>query len=134
MIFIGAGPDEHLVGKPQQPPLGILSWPAHRPREGKMFYDFETTPNARGGWPRGARRVCTGSANCCSGHSLPWSGMDYIENGRNGVIVKPPHDVTNYAATVADLLLDEPTRAKLVAECEHASLLYTIEGMVERLL
>ena len=135
MIFIGAGPDEHLVGNF----CNNHRWAFYLgPLVGRekvkcfMISRLLLMPGAVGlvvldAFALGVPIVTTDILS----HGPE---IDYIENGRNGVIVKPAHDVTNYAATVADLLLDEPTRAKLVAECEHASLLYTIEGMVERIL
>ena len=44
--------------------------------------------------------------------------IDYLENGHNEVIVKPAHDLTLYTSTVADLLLNEVKRTRLVKGCE----------------
>lgn len=53
----------------------------------------------------------------------------YLESGVNGIMTA--HDVDDYAATVANHLLDAAALARLVAGCERSAAKYTIENMVE---
>lgn len=58
--------------------------------------------------------------------------VDYISDGKNGVIVKEAHDVEKYALQVVELLRDFQTLNKLKAACKAAKEKYTLETMVER--
>ena len=58
--------------------------------------------------------------------------FDYLENGRNGVVVEDPDDLAGYAAAVTRVLSDEGHRAALLAGAEEALATYTIENMVRR--
>jgi hypothetical protein len=57
--------------------------------------------------------------------------IDYLESGSNGIIVSPFDDADCYAAKVAEFLLDEQKRLKLVAGCRSSAPIYTIEKMAD---
>jgi glycosyltransferase involved in cell wall biosynthesis len=57
--------------------------------------------------------------------------IDYLESGTNGIIVSPFDDADCYAAKVAEFLLDEQKRLKLVAGCRSSAPIYTIEKMAD---
>ena len=58
--------------------------------------------------------------------------IEYLENGRNGVMVDDPDDVEAYAGEVARVLVDEEHRARLQTGAEAALAEYTIENMARR--
>lgn len=58
--------------------------------------------------------------------------IEYLVDGENGVIVRDPENVEEYARSVAALLRDETRRARLEAGCRAARSRYTIEDMAER--
>jgi L-malate glycosyltransferase len=58
--------------------------------------------------------------------------VSYLDDGVNAIIVKPWHNVQQYATAVVDLLSDEVTRARLVQACLDDSTRYTVEEMASR--
>lgn len=57
---------------------------------------------------------------------------DYLEHGRNGLVVDDEGDPHRYGAAVADLLRSSGTRAKLADGCLAAAAEYTVQAMAER--
>jgi glycosyltransferase involved in cell wall biosynthesis len=57
--------------------------------------------------------------------------IGYLKNNINGIMLDDADNVQAYADTVAQLLLDEPRRQKLVEECRIAREYYTVEAMAE---
>jgi glycosyltransferase involved in cell wall biosynthesis len=55
--------------------------------------------------------------------------IDYLEDGKNGIIVPDPDDTTAYAVAVAELLTNENKRNGMINEGRKASEIYTIENM-----
>ena len=58
--------------------------------------------------------------------------IDYLEDGKNGLIIRPADDPKLYAERVIALLRDEIGRDRLVEGGRAALDLYSIENMVER--
>lgn len=58
--------------------------------------------------------------------------IEYLQDGFNGKIVEDVNDPGAFAATVARLLKDEPSRSVLVQGCQASKDKYTLEEMVER--
>ncbi|HEU4561391.1 MAG TPA: glycosyltransferase family 4 protein, partial [Longimicrobium sp.] len=58
--------------------------------------------------------------------------IDYLDNGVNGVVVSPSDDPAAYAVAVAELLEDEPRRARLVQGCRESRAHYSVEEMAAR--
>jgi glycosyltransferase involved in cell wall biosynthesis len=58
--------------------------------------------------------------------------ISYIEHGTSGLLIDDGGDPGRYAATVAEVLLDDDLHERLVAGCAVAAERYTVEGMVER--
>lgn len=58
--------------------------------------------------------------------------IEYLEHGRNGVILDDPEDVEGYAAEVARILGDDGYRARLQAGAATALATYTVENMAQR--
>ena len=58
--------------------------------------------------------------------------VDYLEDGRNGVVVQDAQNPMTYAETVSELLKNDDRRELLAAGCRAAADIYCIEGMVER--
>ena len=58
--------------------------------------------------------------------------IDYLENGRNGVIIDDPDDVAGYAAAVIRVLTDTAYRGALRTGAAEALATYTVENMVRR--
>ena len=58
--------------------------------------------------------------------------ISYLAPGQNGVLVEAAGDPFAYGEAVAALLQDESALKRLVAGCERASEVYSIESMVER--
>jgi glycosyltransferase involved in cell wall biosynthesis len=58
--------------------------------------------------------------------------IDYLDDGKNGVVVPQAQSLTAYARQVTELLRDERQRQLLVAGCQASAEIYTIENMVER--
>ena len=56
----------------------------------------------------------------------------YLRDGENGVIVANWQDVDAYVDMVADLMLDEPRRARLATVARRMAGVYTVEAMAER--
>ena len=56
--------------------------------------------------------------------------IDYLKNNINGVMLDDADNVQAYADMVAQLLLDEPRRQRLVKECQISREQYTVEAMV----
>jgi glycosyltransferase involved in cell wall biosynthesis len=133
MIFVGAGPDDRLVRNfCIDRPWTIYMGPLFGREKVKcyMISKLMLMPGLVGlavldTFALGVPIVTT---------DIPFHSpeIEYIENGENGVIVSPAHDVAHYASTVADLLLNEVTRARLAAGCERSAPLYTIETMAQR--
>jgi glycosyltransferase involved in cell wall biosynthesis len=57
---------------------------------------------------------------------------DYLDHGRNGLVVEDGGDASRYGAAVAELLRSPDVREKLADGCRHGAVEYTLEGMVER--
>jgi glycosyltransferase involved in cell wall biosynthesis len=132
MLFIGAGPDDHLV----RHFCDSRRWAIYiGPLVGRekvkhfMISKLMLMPGLVGlavldTFALGVPIVTT---------DVPFHSpeIDYLENGHNGVIVTPAEDLTLYASTVVDLLLNEAKRTELVAGCERSAPLYTIENMAK---
>jgi glycosyltransferase involved in cell wall biosynthesis len=58
--------------------------------------------------------------------------VDYLDHGRNGLVVEDGGDARRYGAAVAELLRSPDVREKLADGCRRAAGEYTVEGMVER--
>lgn len=58
--------------------------------------------------------------------------IDYLENGRNGVMIADPDDLASYAAAVVRVLTDDAHRDALRAGAADTLATYTVENMVAR--
>ena len=58
--------------------------------------------------------------------------ISYLDPGHNGVLVEDAGDPLKYGDAVAALLQDGAVLTRLVAGCERASQVYSIESMVDR--
>jgi glycosyltransferase involved in cell wall biosynthesis len=58
--------------------------------------------------------------------------IDYLNDGRNGVMVQQAESPVAYAEAVTELLKNEEERQLLVAGCRAAAEVYTVENMVEK--
>jgi len=65
---------------------------------------------------------------------LPYHSPEiaYLEDGKNGIIVKESDDPVAYAKAVARILTDSNYREKLVSGANEAKAIYTIENMADR--
>ena len=132
MIFIGAGSDDHLVKRF----CADHSWATYLGgvfgREKVKYFMMAKLflmPGLVGlaildAFALGAPLVTT---------DVPHSPeIEYLENGRNGIMVTPAESVDDYASTVVRLLGDDDARMKLVANCADAAAIYTVENMARR--
>jgi L-malate glycosyltransferase len=133
MIFIGAGPEDHLVksfcaNRPWATYLGSVF-----DREKVKYFMMAKLflmPGLVGlaildAFALGAPIVTTD----VPAHSPE---IEYLENGRNGIMVTPGKSAEAYASAVVRLLADEDARMKLVANCTDAAATYTVENMARR--
>lgn len=58
--------------------------------------------------------------------------IEYLENGRNGLVVSDASSVDAYAEAVVRLLTDDEEHSRLVAGCTAARNRYTVSEMVDR--
>jgi glycosyltransferase involved in cell wall biosynthesis len=58
--------------------------------------------------------------------------IDYLADGRNGIVTPDPDDVEAYAQRALDVLIDPALQDRLVRGCEAAAAKYTNEAMVSR--
>jgi glycosyltransferase involved in cell wall biosynthesis len=131
MIFIGAGPDDHLVKRfcTDHPWATYLGGVFDREKvKYFMMSKLFLMPGLVGlaildAFALGAPLITTDVPV----HSPE---IEYLQNGRNGVIVTPGQSVDDYASTVIRLLDDDVARIKLVANCAEAAAVYTVENMV----
>ena len=132
MIFIGAGPEEHLVRRfcDEHPWVTYLGGLFGREKvKYFMMAKLFLMPGLVGlaildAFALGAPLVTT---------DVPHSPeIEYLENGRNGIMVTPPQSVDEYAAAVVCLLTDDLARMKMVANCADAAATYTVENMARR--
>jgi glycosyltransferase involved in cell wall biosynthesis len=58
--------------------------------------------------------------------------IDYLVDGRNGIVAPDPEDAGAYADRVVSVLTDAALEARLAQGCAEAAALYTNEAMVSR--
>jgi len=133
MIFIGAGPDDHIVSAASKK-HPWLHYVGPQFDDNKVPYfavaKLLLMPGLVGlgvldAFALGVPLVTT---------DLPYHSpeIEYLKNWGNGVVVENSEDPVAYAAAVVSLLNDERLREKLVAGCLESAASYTVEEMVER--
>lgn len=132
-VFVGAGPDDHLVKEAAEKHKWI-HYVGPKFDEEKVPYFMLSKlllmPAAVGlavldAFALEVPLVTTDG---------PFHGpeIEYLVDGANGVCLPNPDDPVAYAAAVARLLQDDTKREKLVAGCRESANLYTVEEMVEK--
>jgi glycosyltransferase involved in cell wall biosynthesis len=131
LVVIGAGPDAHLVEEATEDWIQYMG-----PRFGMDKTELVALakvwlmPGLVGLAVLDSFAYETPMVTC----ALPYHSPEiaYLEDGVNGVIVAEAEDSRAYADAVAQLLLNEPHRQRLVEGAAAARATYTIEAMAER--
>jgi glycosyltransferase involved in cell wall biosynthesis len=133
MVFLGAGPDEHVVREAAKSHPWI-----HYPGplsgfSGTPFFKMSKLllmPGLVGlvvldAFAAGIPLVTT---------DVPWHSPEiaYLESGVNGLIVEGNPTPAQYAAAVLGLLAGEERRRALLAGCARSAEQYTLQKMVDR--
>lgn len=133
MIFIGAGPEDHLVSEAAQK-YPWLHYLGPRFDAAKVPYfalsKLLLMPGLVGLGVLDAFALEVPLVTT----DLPYHSpeIEYLNDSVNGVIVAQSQDAAAYAAAVVELLRDDLLRDGLVQGCREAAARYTVEEMVER--
>jgi GT2 family glycosyltransferase len=133
MIFVGSGPDKHLVEGAARandwvhyvgPKFDVEKVPYF------MVSKLQLMPGAVGLAVLDSFALELPLITTAARDHGP--EIEYLQDGFNGKIVREADDPRTFAATIARLLEDEPSRLKLVQGCQASKDKYTLEEMVER--
>ena len=130
MLFVGSGPDRHIV----EEAVARNAWMRYL---GPLF-DDEKVPYFRlAKLVLMPGRVGLGILDSFALEvpmvttSIPYHApeVDYLEDDVNGVIIQGSGSPTTYAARIASLLADHPALERLKAGCRRSATRYTVEDM-----
>jgi glycosyltransferase involved in cell wall biosynthesis len=133
MLFIGAGPDDHLVKRF----CADHEWALYLgPLFGREMVKYcaiaqlTLMPGAVGLGILDAFAMRIPMVTC----QIPFHGpeIEYLTSGLNGLMVESADDEDRYASAVADLLADRSKLVQLSQGCEKSAAYFTIENMVGR--
>jgi glycosyltransferase involved in cell wall biosynthesis len=133
MIFVGAGPEDHVVREATASNRWMHYGGPVRGEERAAFSKlckYLLVPGVVGlvvldAFALAVPLITTDGP----GHGPE---IDYLVDGVNGVIVGRAPDPQEYAAVVSRLLVNEPFRRKLTLGCSKSADRYTLENMVDR--
>ena len=130
MLFIGSGPDRHVV----EEAVVRNAWM----RDLGPLFDDERAPYFRlarmtlmpGGVGLGILDSFALEVPLVT-TSVAYHGpeVDYLEDGVNGVVVRDGGSPTAYAGRIVALLADQSTLERLKAGCRRSARLYSVENM-----
>jgi glycosyltransferase involved in cell wall biosynthesis len=133
MIFIGAGPDDHIVRK-SQIKFEWIHYVGPKFNLDRVPYFAISQVFLMPGLVGLAILDCFALEVplVTTQHSEHSPEINYLKNGFNGIMVNAEEDPNIYAQAIISLLNNEGSRKKLIQGCRNSYQQYSIEDMVHR--